>query len=1164
MGGQRVRGISGGEARRVTVGLQLVHAPALLLCDEPTTGLDAAAARALVDTLAAVAAAGRTVVATLHQPRAEALARFDGAALLARGRAAYFGAAADMLPHFGALGYALPPHTNPGDFLLDLSCVDSRTPVAEEATRKRLAQLLAAWDAHTAAAFGAPPRRAPPPAPLALHAAPRAPAAPLRTQAAVLLARGALNAARDARTVAGIGAECVGVGIALGCIFYAMGDTPGALISRVSLCYLVCSLQAYQYLVYSTHVLAAELALYEREAADGLYSAAAFIGARYGVLLPQVLLFPTAYALIVHAMTGMRPEAGARGVFVAVVVAVHVCTFSLALLCVCVRRTFPQAALMANTIYVFMRLVSGLVLQLDSIPVWLRWLRRVSFLNFSLHVLAVSELGGRAWPCPPELRADAGDEGCDAYDGDATLARMGVARDVTSPAVSLVVYVLVLMAASTLALYARPRLAQLAAARAFKREAAAADAEAKARRRQPLPLTRLDNCIAAPATVSVELESVSFVDVEVPAGPAQRFRPFAPATVALRDVGVVLRPRRWQPARGAPVLAAVSLTLRPRQLTGVLGASGSGKSSLLNVIAARIRAQDATVTGAVLFNGAALRSAAARAVVGYVTQHDALLPLLTVTETLQFAARLRLPADMPPAAKELRVDTVIAELGLRHCARTAIGLDAGAAAEGAAAGSAGGVRGGLSGGEKRRVSIAVQMLTDPAVLLCDEPTSGLDAFTAFKLGATLCRLAEGEGRTVVATLHQPREGLFALLHQVALLAQGRLLYAGPGGDALLAYFEARGHACPERTNPADFVVDVASVDQRHADAEAASRARVDALIEAYAETQAGDAAAAAAGAAEDAGEAAALLGPGGGTERGLADAPAGAAAPQEPPAPGAALSMARPTGSFVATAPLLLRRSALNLRRQPGVLSARMFQGISFGIVLCCFFTRLPGSGQPAVQNRIGLLYELMGLTFVGMLNCVAVFPGERNVFYRETADGAYGTSAFVLTYTALELPCELLTGIVYGVMFGPIAGLRSSPARFWRLAYAVFCAINAGESIGIFICGIIYHLGLSVTAMSILLSAGSAMCGFFSIGMPAWLHVVNHASVLKYCANILAANEFEGLRLEGGVRGEDVLALYRFHPAQAGRDVWVLGILVLLYRLVATLTLHLSKGRHA
>jgi hypothetical protein len=80
---------------------------------------------------------------------------------------------------------------------------------------------------------------------------------------------------------------------------------------------------------------------------------------------------------------------------------------------------------------------------------------------------------------------------------------------------------------------------------------------------------------------------------------------------------------------------------------------------------------------------------------------------------------------------------------------------------------------------------------------------------------------------------------------------------------------------------------------------------------------------------------------------------------------------------------------------------------------------------------------------------------------------------------------------------------------------------------------------------------------------MPLWLRVVNHASVLKYAANILAVSELQGLRLGGSTSGDAVLALFRFRPDHAARDLWVLGLLTVLYRLAASLLLHANQARH-
>ena len=96
------------------------------------------------------------------------------------------------------------------------------------------------------------------------------------------------------------------------------------------------------------------------------------------------------------------------------------------------------------------------------------------------------------------------------------------------------------------------------------------------------------------------------------------------------------------------------------------------------------------------------------------------------------------------------------------------------------------------------------------------------------------------------------------------------------------------------------------------------------------------------------------------------------------------------------------------------------------------------------------------------------------------------------------------------------------------------------------------------MTITSVLLSVLTVMSGFFSIGMPLWLHVLNHGSVLKYAGNLLASNE-----LAGGVTGESILSLYHFHPSEATRDVILLGALTLGYRLLAAWLLDANKSRH-
>ena len=154
------------------------------------------------------------------------------------------------------------------------------------------------------------------------------------------------------------------------------------------------------------------------------------------------------------------------------------------------------------------------------------------------------------------------------------------------------------------------------------------------------------------------------------------------------------------------VLKGVSTKFKAGELNVILGPSGSGKSSLLNIMARRLRSSLFTryrTSGTMLFNGVEPTDKEVRSLCSYVTQDDnALLPYLTVRETLRFAAGLRLPTWMSKEEKVKRAEDVMLKMGLKDCADVLIGNE---------------LLKGISGGEKRRVSIAVQVLTEPQILM---------------------------------------------------------------------------------------------------------------------------------------------------------------------------------------------------------------------------------------------------------------------------------------------------------------------------------------------------------------------------------------------------------------------------------------------------------------
>lgn len=261
------------------------------------------------------------------------------------------------------------------------------------------------------------------------------------------------------------------------------------------------------------------------------------------------------------------------------------------------------------------------------------------------------------------------------------------------------------------------------------------------------------------------------------------------------------------------ILRDVSGACFPGMLMAIMGATGSGKTSLLNILARRlVLTKGLRVSGAVLLNGVP-RPRGWKS--QYVEQHDLLFAELTVQETLEFSAQLRMPASATPAERAARVNAVVATLGLQPVLDARIGGDL--------------VRG-ISGGERKRLALGSDLIVDPPLLFLDEPTSGLDAFNAQSVMSSL-KLLASTGRSIVACLHQPRSGITALFDSLLLLSEGRCMFSGPAPQAL-QFFERCGFVSPPHTNPSDFYLDVISVSLHSEEVEAASRARVALLADA--------------------------------------------------------------------------------------------------------------------------------------------------------------------------------------------------------------------------------------------------------------------------------------------------------------------------------------------
>jgi len=198
----------------------------------------------------------------------------------------------------------------------------------------------------------------------------------------------------------------------------------------------------------------------------------------------------------------------------------------------------------------------------------------------------------------------------------------------------------------------------------------------------------------------------------------------------------------------------------PGQTTFIMGASGAGKTSLLNALSDRISLNSKSVLdGKIQFNDRYdLNSNLFGKYATYVMQDDVVFAYFTVKEALTFAARLKLKVSHEE--QDERVNKLIDDLGLLSCQNTPVG-DVYTKT--------------ISGGERKRTAIGVELITDPSVVLLDEPTSGLDSMKAVKLVGLLQSLAR-QGKTIISTIHAPSSAAFAHFDRLILMADGNIVF----------------------------------------------------------------------------------------------------------------------------------------------------------------------------------------------------------------------------------------------------------------------------------------------------------------------------------------------------------------------------------------------------
>eukprot|EP01119_Soliformovum_irregulare_P020712 TRINITY_DN675_c0_g1_i1.p1 TRINITY_DN675_c0_g1~~TRINITY_DN675_c0_g1_i1.p1 ORF type:complete len:842 (+),score=177.45 TRINITY_DN675_c0_g1_i1:111-2636(+) len=558
------------------------------------------------------------------------------------------------------------------------------------------------------------------------------------------------------------------------------------------------------------------------------------------------------------------------------------------------------------------------------------------------------------------------------------------------------------------------------------------------------------------------------------------------------------------------ILHDVSGIASPGQITAILGPSGAGKTSFIDIIAGRKNV--GTFGGTILVNGTH-RTKSWKRLSGYVLQEDKFLGTMTVEEHLMFVAQLRLPSDMPYRLKLERVRNVMEELHISHIAQSRIGTE---------------MARGISGGERRRLSIASELVTDPAIIILDEPTSGLDSYAAFSLMETLKRLALQRHRTIIVSIHQPRSNIFSMFDNVLLLAEGKQVYFGSAME-ILPHFAALGHPCPVNYNPADFLIDLVSMSNR------------DTILKLVSEYPASDQATS--------------------TQLNINNS-----IQQRKPLDES--SDAEFNSTWFTQLFQLSKRTLVHNLRNPYLLRTQYVVSLVLAFILGNIFWKV-GDDIVGVQDRAGCLFFIIALLSFSSLSSIDTFFQERVLYVRERANGMYRSSTYFFSKALCDLiPMRIIPPLILGGVVYWMVGLRPDFVAYgWFLVTVVLVSIVAG-SLSLVISSVTPSLSLG-NLVAILMLLFFLLFGGFLVNkqsMPQGVGWLKQLSFFNFAFEVMMVNELYGGQINFNPTGYNIkpvwvdgmvfLKQFDMDPDRFNTDLIVLGAMIVAYLSIAYICL--------
>ncbi|KAL7785856.1 ABC-2 type transporter domain-containing protein [Trichoderma ceciliae] len=1086
VGDDYIRGVSGGERKRVSIAEMVLAGSPFSSWDNSTRGLDSATAFKFVKALRTSADMGNHANAVaIYQASQAIYDLFDKATVLYEGRQIYFGPANQAKNYFERQGWYCPPRQTTGDFLTSVTNAVERqaregwemkvprTPEDFErlwlqspefnALQKDLDQYEEEFggehQGESLAHFRQQKnfrqsKRTRPKSPYIISI-------PMQIQLNTKRAYQRIWNDKSA-TIASTVVQIV-MALIIGSIFFGTPDTTDGFYAKGSVLFVAILLNALTAIT-EINSLYAQRPIVEKHASYAFYHPATEAAAGIAVDIPIKFITASVFNIILYFMAGLRREPSQFFIYYLIgYISIFVMSAIFRTMAA-ITKTISQALSLAGILVLALVIYTGFTITVPSMHPWFSWIRWINPIFYAFEILVANEFHGREFPCGgsvvPSYSPRIGDSwicpipgavpGSETVSGDAFIATnyeyyySHVWRNFGILMAFLVFFMAVYLIATEL------------------NSSTASTAEALVFRRGHVPAHLLKGISGPSRTDDVVNDKGahgSGTASPVVKGLESQRDIFTWRSVVY-DIKIKNEDRR--------LLDHVSGWVKPGTLTALMGVSGAGKTTLLDVLAQRTTI--GVITGDMLVNGRP-RDPSFQRNTGYVQQQDLHLETATVRESLRFSAVLRQPKSVSKEEKYAFVEEVIKMLNMEEFANAVVGVPGE----------------GLNVEQRKLLTIGVELAAKPKLLLfLDEPTSGLDSQSSWAICSFLRRLADS-GQAILCTVHQPSAILFQIFDRLLFLAKGgKTVYFGNIGEnsrTLLDYFEANGaRKCGDEENPAEYMLEIVNngANDKGEDWHSVWKSGPEfQMVQAE-------------------------------LDRLHAEKLAESSVTED------ASSQSEFATTFSTQLWEVTYRIFQQYWRLPGYIFSKFMLGIVAGLFIGFSFFDANAS-LAGMQNVLFSVFMVTTIFSTIVQQVQPLFITQRSLYeVRERPSKAYSWKAFIIANVAVEIPYQIIMGIlVFACFYYPVVGIQSSIRQILVLLFIIQLFIFASSFAHMIIvampdaqtaASLVTFLTLMSTLFNGVLQAPSALPGF-------WLFMWR-ASVFTYWVAGIVATELHGRQI--------------------------------------------------